>query len=114
MRISDWSSDVCSSDLGRRTRLSPALWRRRTRRGTGHALRRKGDRGADRGGRGGAHPSRRRGGGDRRQRGDGERGSAARTSVVLGKSVVVRVDVGGGMSIKKKKLSITFKSEHTP
>src|SRR3546814_20899065 len=34
MRISDWSSDVCSSDL-----LRAALWRRRGRRLAQHALR---------------------------------------------------------------------------
>src|SRR3546814_4121498 len=36
MRISDWSSDVCSSDLGRGPRLAPC--RRADLKGVGHSL----------------------------------------------------------------------------
>src|SRR3546814_15016992 len=69
MRISDWSSDVCSSDL-RRHRVA----------GHGHRI--------------GARWS--------RNRVRPLRPRADRKSVVKGKSVSVRVDLGGRRLIKKK------------
>src|SRR3546814_17687761 len=90
MRISDWSSDVCSSDLQRVVRHGL-----RAQRGVlagrgagGRPLRRLAGRGLFR--RVDVQP------GDRRQQGD-------RKSVVEGKSVSVRVDLGGRRIIKKKK-----------
>src|SRR3546814_20314653 len=84
MRISDWSSDVCSSDLGKR--------------GNGGVRRRPETvtmrRFATSGGTAGV-PSRRQGP-DALERED-------RKSVVKGKSVSVRVDLGGRRIIKKKK-----------
>src|SRR3546814_17273958 len=79
MRISDWSSDVCSSDLLART--APHLARYRTgdadqisfRRVPAHLFRGRGFRGPD------------------------------RKSVVSGKSVSVRVDLGGRRLIKTKR-----------
>src|SRR3546814_13279539 len=73
-RISDWSSDVCSSDLRRRRRLSRGAdpFRNQLSRLSHHAAAR---------------------GGLSRQ---------ARKSVVQGKSVSVRVDLGGHRLIKKK------------
>src|SRR3546814_20592806 len=98
MRISDWSSDVCSSDLSR-LRAD----RRRNRRDAGHVfgrrlrpcgfLRRRG---------------RARPGADRRQGRGGRRDFGAdRKRVVSGKSVSVRVDLGGRRIIKKKKKNNT-------
>src|SRR3546814_14444668 len=83
MRISDWSSDVCSSDL---SKSRPAPSRRRPRR----------------------RGSRRR---DRAARSpwvsgtwaDKEGRARDRKSVVEGKSVSVRVDLGGRRIIKNKK-----------
>src|SRR3546814_15991862 len=69
MRISDWSSDVCSSDLGR-LRCAVAL--------------------------GGGH------GGARRAHARHARREIGR-AFVSGKSVSVRVDLGGRSLIKKKK-----------
>src|SRR3546814_18975238 len=101
MRISDWSSDVCSSDLGE------AVRRRRLREGREaeddcpdrgrHRARR-----ADARGRGRAH---------RRQSlrfrehagGPPPQPVADRKSVVSGKSVSVRVDLGGRRIINTKK-----------
>src|SRR3546814_14869921 len=98
MRISDWSSDVCSSDLGQRV-----LWRR----GAAHAL------GPDR--HGPAAGARRVGTGKAQAAAfrllpavplaaDAARHAGAdRKSVVSGKSVSVRVDLGGRRVIKKNK-----------
>src|SRR3546814_16013217 len=86
MRISDWSSDVCSSDLNLNR------WYLRLDFGCGFQA---------------AHvrdfdsPSR-RSLGNQRQR---LRPSRDRKSVVSGKSVSVRVDLGGRRIIKKKKNS---------
>src|SRR3546814_17760924 len=89
MRISDWSSDVCSSDLPVRRRFGGA------RRGDalpgggaaglGRAAGRCRGRGRSGGGAlgGGLHPP-------------------DRKSVAEGKSVSVRVDIGGRRSIKKQ------------
>src|SRR3546814_7284025 len=82
MRISDWSSDVCSSDLRRQRRPYPAAARRRRLR---HPVRGDGD----------VHP---RLGGAARPR----LLAPDRKSVVWGKSVSVRVDLGGRRIIKKK------------
>src|SRR3546814_16092098 len=91
MRISDWSSDVCSSDL-QRPRLAEPLGQHREA-AVGRAARRchqpfgnlllehQGHRGE----------------------GTRVRGQRDRKSVVSGKSVSVRVDLGGRRIIKKKK-----------
>src|SRR3546814_14408881 len=84
MRISDWSSDVCSSDL---RRYRPGEWRQgrgRQHRQWRHRRRQRRPR------------PRHRGRQWRRPPGD-------RKSVVSGKSVSVRVDLGGRRIIKKKK-----------
>src|SRR3546814_16720968 len=112
MRISDWSSDVCSSDL----RLS-FRWHNR---GLCCFLRRCGRRGEA-----GNHRRRR----DGRRSGwnepgwDDQRGQSwyrsnpakryqlfllDRKSVVSGKSVSVRLDLGGRRIIKKKKIYIVY------
>src|SRR3546814_18545647 len=100
MRISDWSSDVCSSDLG-------ALPHRRTAPGRGggpaasgqgaelqqhqrHLARRDRQRPARRAHAGGRRARRRCAAGDRK-------------SVVDGKSVAGRVDLGGRRILKKTK-----------
>src|SRR3546814_16238180 len=123
MRISDWSSDVCSSDLPRPLRGGgrcgdpcPArLWRR----SQPPRARHDDDAGGGRGRAGGEDaPARRaivgvsRGGGDpgavgrtgQRRAGTGAGGRAGdRKSGVQGKSVSVPVDHGGRLNIKKKK-----------
>src|SRR3546814_20805467 len=110
MRISDWSSDVCSSDLG------------------GHPGRRAGG--------GDQRPAFARGGvtilvRTKTQRREGisksvraelveapffltslKKRRADRKSVVLGKSVSVRVDLGGRRIIKKKRNKDTHNNEH--
>src|SRR3546814_14636011 len=93
MRISDWSSDVCSSDLssgarGRSLRLCPHA---RARRGVGNARRRR-RRLCRR-----PHRQTRRGtaeGAEKRQAALLPRRRLVRESVVEGKSVSVRVDLG--------------------
>src|SRR3546814_15583299 len=113
MRISDWSSDVCSSDLGDA----------RGRRGAGveGEARRRGDRARARGGGGGAGgprrapraqsrlcpgPQRLAEGGPGRASG-GRRRRAERKSVVAGKGGSVRVDLGGRRTHKKKKTRVS-------
>src|SRR3546814_13536037 len=103
MRISDWSSDVCSSDLAR------ADAARRTTDVPGpppvagvegplpHRLLRLGRQPPP-------VPRRRRRDPPRRRPAREER-----KSVVAGKSVAVRVDLGGRRFIKKKKLQIKQK-----
>src|SRR3546814_20852167 len=94
MRISDWSSDVCSSDLRAgavRGRLLGRLYLARQARGGAAWARCGGGRHDRRGHRRGAdrrHPCRRR---------------LDRKSVVEGKSVSVSVDLGGRRIIKKTK-----------
>src|SRR3546814_16339671 len=87
MRISEWSSDVCSSDLAR---LEELPGRRLTiiRRRTGANARNRP--------RHFPPPSARR-----------RRSPADRQRVVSGKSVSVRVDLGGRRIIKKKTTHIT-------
>src|SRR3546814_14857226 len=104
MRISDWSSDVCSSDLVADDGTSPA------------------DGGAEPIRKGAGVPPRRRPGGPRAvprlrrllRPGPAGRPQDAedRKSVVSGKSVSVRVDLGGRRIIKKKnKQRITDSTE---
>src|SRR3546814_19937779 len=96
MRISDWSSDVCSSDLGRQGQLhAPARGPRprpcrvvRAQPGGTRALR--GD------------PARRPGVAH-----DGLPGAADRKRVVEGKRVSVRVDLAGSRIIKTINQQIT-------
>src|SRR3546814_11411151 len=111
MRISDWSSDVCSSDLLRHLGRGEAFKRRRQERRRHlqicHPARRHRrrpaagarDRGAHRPGDGGS--------GTRLSDACGRAGrdgpDGDRKSVVEGKSVSVRVDLGGRRTIKKKK-----------
>src|SRR3546814_14371690 len=92
LRISDWSSDVCSSDLfeQQRRRFGDAV-----ERGARGELARVGQRGL-------VHIVAFAG-----KRAAGER---ARKSVVLGKSVSVRVDLGGRRIIKKNKLNQSISS----
>src|SRR3546814_19831985 len=99
MRISDWSSDVCSSDL-------------RAAEGADGA-RAGADRRADRRGVGAepvlpaVHEVPRRGTGSRSQ-------GADRKSVVKGKRVSVRVDLGGRRILKKKNNKIRYETiRHT-
>src|SRR3546814_2362689 len=79
MRISDWSSDVCSSDLGAGREPRPGA-------AAACALA-LGGRAVD----------------DRACRARGLAHASDRKSVVEGKSVSVRVDLGGRRIIKKKK-----------
>src|SRR3546814_19820720 len=95
MRISDWSSDVCSSDLAER----PAGQR-------GGVGPRAVDRPQDRPP---ARAPQRLPLGDRHGRHAGARGD--RKSVVQGKSVSVRVALGGRRIIKKKKTNATTLNE---
>src|SRR3546814_14538430 len=95
MRISDWSSDVCSSDLPARPSAEPAGGLRQLRSG----------------------PGRRSGAADPQYHGSGVVSGGLpdpivaaqvgrgrdRKSVVEGKRVSVRVDLGGRRIIKKKK-----------
>src|SRR3546814_15374272 len=102
MRISDWSSDVCSSDLWSRRRYRRAgCIAARDPQTTNASNRRSGsarrgspaDSAADRGEGGAQH--------------DLARYRPARKSVGSGKSVAVRVAHGGCRSIKKKKNDTT-------
>src|SRR3546814_8547183 len=90
MRISDWSSDVCSSDLGGRAGLVPGGGPCALAVGAGRQ-----------GGTAPCAPGRRRG----RTAADIDAHDAAgdRKSVVSGKSVPVRTDLGGCRIIKKNK-----------
>src|SRR3546814_16296516 len=95
-RISDWSSCVCSSDLRGRLRVRFVADVASRRMGRGDRPRRQRLRGV------GAGLYRRRRDprlGHRAARGGG---GGARKSVVEGKSVSVRVDLGGRRIIKKK------------
>src|SRR3546814_12071021 len=105
MRISDWSSDVCSSDLARGHRpwslRCPIRYRRRPP-SISSCHRRRESEATPR------HHRRRREANDAsgsppaadRERSDPDRED--RKSVVEGKSVSVRVDLGGRRIIKKK------------
>src|SRR3546814_18481384 len=97
MRISDWSSDVCSSDLGGLPEGAAEL--RHAERNSAAAAR--ACRAADRECQGGRSRSRCAGNGGYRQ--CRRQADADRQSVVEGKSVSVRVDLGGRRILKKKK-----------
>src|SRR3546814_16341992 len=99
MRISDWSSDVCSSDLHARLPERPAGVLRGQGRG-GRCPRQRAARSAEAGeaGRQAAGAARQRGRGARRR---ARHGRSDERSV--GKECVVRVDLGGRRIIKKKK-----------
>src|SRR3546814_18095083 len=106
MRISDWSSDVCSSDLRRRwprTRdaTSPSKGRPGRRRRCGH-------RSPSAAGHGGVRAGE-RGGGTARTPCLND--ATDRQSVGKGKSVSVRVDLRGRRSIKKKIEQIVIYNE---
>src|SRR3546814_12147593 len=96
MRISDWSSDVCSSDLEDQLRnvgrivLAVAVQRRDPRR----------PRGLDAGMDGGALA------------GIADVADEDRKSVVSGKSVPVRVDLGGRRILKKKRHNTHITAQH--
>src|SRR3546814_20342494 len=99
MRISDWSSDVCSSDLPSRTARASAGKERPLRAG------RRGDEHLDVRGRQPDDPGR-EGMGARNV--DRPRHPLLdRKSVVEGKSVSVRVDLGGRRRIKNKKYNLS-------
>src|SRR3546814_19239758 len=106
MRISDWSSDVCSSDLaGGRSRSGPGRRRcpgrgRRRDRRPGPCGRRA-DRVGEAGGTRRSPDGRRRGGANGGVAAD-RQGGGDRTSAVSGKRVKVRVVIGGRRVIKKK------------
>src|SRR3546814_687242 len=111
MRISDWSSDVCSSDLtgSRRTRRSSPARRAPVGRWSGGTRRTAGRSREGRVARGSGRPARIRARGASRpacRRTD-------RKSVVEGKSVSVRVDLGGGRSIKKNNIRHRINKELT-
>src|SRR3546814_19070250 len=113
MRISDWSSDVCSSDLQRDypegawhhprrcdaalPPAAPVRWLAELRARTVGEGGRLGDHG---------QASSQRG---RRLLADAGLRGRDRKSVVSGKRVSVRVDLGGGRHIKKKKQNHTNK-----
>src|SRR3546814_19749412 len=108
MRISDWSSDVCSSDLTRGIALGRALEQPQADRPLEQKSRRRGDR----------HDQQR----EKRQApafGHSSSptrffhpatGKGDRKSVVSGKSVSVRVDLGGRRIIQKNTHYITSAS----
>src|SRR3546814_16443857 len=96
MRISDWSSDVCSSDL--HGRWCPGSLKPRGRFRPGRTPRTPTATGA-----GGAPPSR-----NLRSRERHRGGSEDRKSVEEGKSVSIRVDLGGRRILKNKKNSQFF------
>src|SRR3546814_18553017 len=108
MRISDWSSDVCSSDLpGYRPRplAGVAPWLGGAdRAGFGQSARRRRRQHAAR------HRGRLRKAAERRESASGRLTRQDRKSVGSGKSVSVRVDLGGPRIIIKK----TDKLEKTP
>src|SRR3546814_12375082 len=101
MRISDWSSDVCSSDLLLRATggVGAVAWTVR------HPLRVPAIRRVPRRTGGLPDADRHRGlatGGPRPDERPGPNGGADRKSVGEGKSVSVRVDLGGRRILKKK------------
>src|SRR3546814_11208129 len=109
MRISDWSSDVCSSDLRtspppRTTLFSWALGSSGNQSLVSFAISRSVIRATLY-----VHPTshrRRRAGCRHRGAGDTHAAASDRKSVVEGKSVSVRVDLGGGRIFRKKRKHI--------
>src|SRR3546814_11324929 len=103
MRISDWSSDVCSSDLNSNSTL-PSRKQESPKNGSARLSSRTAQDQSD----GHPHPANQESGDWRRNRSTREDSHSpwARTdrkSVVKGKRVSVRVDIGGRRIIKKKK-----------
>src|SRR3546814_8482412 len=97
MRISDWRSDVCSSDLGTRSRSWAASSANRPPTAASTSSARKN-----------AWPPVGRAGDQDRQRlhdGGGAAHHRDRKSVVSGKRVSLRVDLGGRRIIKKYTIS---------
>src|SRR3546814_16994986 len=100
MRISDWSSDVCSSDLAEKHRAVMVVGIEPVAQQIGRGLRDQET----------YLRARRAAEGAAQQIGDEARGALCglerdvtdRKSVVSGKSVSVRVDLGGSRIIKKK------------
>src|SRR3546814_16780108 len=93
MRISDWSSDVCSSDLA--PTISSTNWRRPRRR-AGRAISAASDASARTARSSTAWKS------STKSRREIFARAVDRKSVVEGKSVLVRVDLGGRRIMKKK------------
>src|SRR3546814_21040434 len=98
MRISDWSSDVCSSDLHRQVAEAHIIDEDEQYVG----LARRGDRGRRSRRRGRPRPGPRNAHERREHGGRGTAGQAL-TRVVTGKSVTVRVHVGGLLLINIQK-----------
>src|SRR3546814_16979779 len=98
MRISDWSSDVCSSDLAAVARAigEPDADRRRLRDAEGNLESKRGDLERDR------MPGKLRLADPAHQEGGAGEQSRDRKRVVQGKSVSVRVELGGSRVITKK------------
>src|SRR3546814_15698197 len=110
MRISDWSSDVCSSDLGKQPGSAAAIDRQRLLPLVLHCQ-------------GIEHPNRHQQTEDMAEQDEKDADMEQhrpphqllapqeldRKSVVSGKSVSVRVDLGGRRIIKKQKLEISNK-----
>src|SRR3546814_16224518 len=112
MRISDWSSDVCSSDLGQIDELQAVTDPAQQKQIVQKACRQGPDENS-------AHqqpltgPARQRAFGGKigfsKQTGIGQPIDPERKSVEEGKSVSVRVGLGGRRSSKKKKVNATQK-----
>src|SRR3546814_11298997 len=115
MRISDWSSDVCSSDLPRTARAvsihpspnAPPTPQPTALRTAGLGSRQEGLEARSLGRPQSRRRSRQAQAGGRKRRSplaaDGRVGEKDRKSVVEGRSVSVRLDLGGPRNIKKKK-----------
>src|SRR3546814_16018715 len=102
MRISDWSSDVCSSDLIDGDRLRNQEDERNPDEG-GDLIE------ASQVNQGTNHRDHQQDGGDQQHKGEHRIGIRQdRKSVVTGKRVSVRVDIGGRSIINKKKINIKY------
>src|SRR3546814_18491257 len=103
MRISDWSSDVCSSDLYLSSRdLLPGAAGVRHDDDGAFVRRRRDDKRTLEGSAGRQGIESRRNGLDRP--------AGARKSVVYGKSVSVRVDIGGRRFLKNNQMTLTTRA----
>src|SRR3546814_11224390 len=101
MRISDWSSDVCSSDLEGRQQRAREQQQGVERPDVGEAERQPVGAGEQR-----ALDRRHEDAGGDEEEDDGEHREGDRKSVVEGRSVSVRVDPGGRRIIKEKKNTV--------
>src|SRR3546814_17597745 len=101
MRISDWSSDVCSSDLHRLAAVRSSSWFVPCEAGRFCGTPSRPPATARRGAGGGGGTAERTARGDQHRQLTPGRRAADRKSVVEGKSVSVRVDLGGRGIIKK-------------